>query len=94
MSGKVGSPVQKCPLKKEEGKEQNPKLHWIKFKIQDEKGRPLPGVTVLVSDSAGTLEEQTSDANGMIHIKNIKPGNCGLKSDWKMWTVDEVVYFQ
>lgn len=85
------SPIQECPLKEEK---QNPKLHWIKFKLQDDEGKPMSDIAVNITLPDGSMEEKISDKDGLIEIKNVQPGNCKIESNWKEYTVRETVFFQ
>jgi hypothetical protein len=96
MPTSIGSPKQSCPYsKKEEPEEkQDPKKHWIKFNIQDESGSPVPNVNIQVTLPDGSVEEKTSDANGIIEIRNIEPGTCKIESDWRELNVYDSVIIQ
>jgi hypothetical protein len=93
MATNVGSPVQPCPLnkKKEPLPIQDPFKHWINFNIKDDSGKPVANVTIQVVLPDGSVEEHTSDEKGIIEIKNIEPGTCKIKSDWKEITVNDAV---
>ena len=94
MPPPVDSPIQPClnqPQVIPEDK-QEPAKHWIKFKIQDKNQKPVPGVTVQIQLPDGSLVERSSDANGMIEINNVQPGNCKIVTDWKDLTADSTIY--
>lgn len=90
----VGNPVQACPLKKEEEKQQEATQHFIKFKLQDDKGKPMPNVRIKLTLPDASIEERISDEKGFIEIKNIPPGTCKLESDWKECNVKRTVFIQ
>jgi hypothetical protein len=96
MSTQVDSPIQTCLMKNPEEKEdsQDPKKHWIKFKILDESGKPVRGITVQIKLPDNSISENTSDEKGMIEINNIDPGECSFATDWKELTVGEIVYLK
>jgi hypothetical protein len=96
MATNVGSPVQSCPLNKnnEPAQKQDPAKHWIKFNIQDDSGNPVPNVTLNVVLPDGIVEEHTSDEKGLIEIKNIEPGMCKIEENWKELKVFDTVLIQ
>jgi hypothetical protein len=83
--------IQTCLNIKKEDETQDPNKHFVNFKVVDENGKPLEGITLLVTLPDGSSEEQSTNKDGMIEIKNIDPGNCILKSDWKKVKLDESV---
>jgi hypothetical protein len=95
----VGTVIIKC-YKKIFGKKDPPpppkkeETHFIKFSIVDDKGAPLPLVTVHITLPDGAIEEATSDKDGKIEIKNIKPGKCKVEYDWKNLTMNDIVMLQ
>jgi hypothetical protein len=93
MAKGTGYPKQSCPLNSNEEDEepQDSKKHWIKFSIQDEFGKPVPNVTLQVTLPDGSVEEKTSDKDGIIEIRNILPGICKIESDWKECTIEDAV---
>ncbi len=96
MPDKVGNPVATCPRKMAPMKESKPKevRHSVNFNIVDDKGAPLANIVIKVLLPDGSYEEKTSNAQGKIEIKNIKPGNCKIESDWKKLKVDDIVLIQ
>jgi hypothetical protein len=46
--------------------------------VRDETGAPLPGVSVELSRSAGTLDETVSDARGAYRFERVAPGRLHL----------------
>jgi len=96
MATNIASPKVTCPNKKVEEKEEEQDItkHQIKFLIQDKTGKPLPNITLQVTLPDNSVMEKTSNEKGLIEIKNIEPGNCIVKSDWKEYKVDEVVIIQ
>ena len=56
--------------------------HWIKFKVvDDESGRPIPGVALHVREPRGLERDYTTRPDGMIEIDEIDPGTCDVKSE-------------
>ena len=96
MATNVGNPAQSCPLKQTEylpPQQQEPKKHFINFKLVDDKGKPMENVQLLVTLPDGSTEEATTDKNGMIEIANVQPGSCKIAFDWKEATTDNFVFF-
>jgi hypothetical protein len=91
MTTNVGSPTLDCPLKKKPEK-QDPKKHWIKFKVVDTDNNPLKKVVLRITLPDGSSVEKTTDKNGMIEINNIEAGNCKLETDWKGHTVYDTLH--
>jgi hypothetical protein len=98
MATNAGSPKETCPFKKTEEKEEVQEItkHWIKFKVIDLQGNPVPNVTIQFSlpPDNKSVVEKTSDETGLIEIKNIKPGMCKIESDWKDLEVFDTVLIQ
>lgn len=96
MPTPVGSPVQPCPdgQSKEKAEEKKPELHWLKIQVNDDTGKPLAGVKVHVVLPDGAREEKTSDANGLIEIANLTPGNCTIDTDYDDQVLHESVLLQ
>ncbi len=61
---------------KEDEEEKKKKKSWIKIKLIDEAGDPVPGEYYKVTTSDGTVCSGTLDHNGQAEIKGIEPGNC------------------
>lgn len=52
---------------------------WIKFEIvDDESGKPVPGVTLRVRLPDGQERSGTSNAAGLIEFTEIQPGACDI----------------
>lgn len=73
--------IQDCPNKQTEEPVQDPDQHWIKFNVLNEFSEPVPDVTVQITLPDGSIEEKTSDKNGMIEILNIDAGECKVEYD-------------
>ena len=92
---KVSDPVQPCMNKQELPPEQDKnKTHFIKFQVNDENGKGFPGIIVSVALPDNSIHEEESDGNGVAEIKNIDSGTITLESDWRDFTLDEVVLIQ
>lgn len=87
------APVKPCPNQNKDDK-QDPKLHWIEFKIQDDKGNAMADVVVKLKLPNGSIETKTSDASGLIRMNNIEPGSCELLSNWKEHQVKDTVFIK
>ena len=93
MPNSVGNPVQGCPGKEQEEKEEKkPELHFIKFQVNDEEGKPLAGVKLHVVLPDGSREEKTSDDKGLIEINNLTPGNCTIDMEYDDHLLHETVF--
>jgi hypothetical protein len=92
----ISSPIQGCPYQNNPSTEekQDPKQHWIKFKLQDSQGQPVKGIKLKVTLPDGKIEEKISDETGAIEIRNIKPGSCKIDTDWSELTIHETVFLQ
>ena len=86
--------VKECILKHEAAIAQQAKLQWVQFKLQDDKGAPMPNVTLRVKLPDGKFEEATSDATGLIYIKNLKPGTCSLDLSFTGQSVETTAFLQ
>ncbi|RMF79499.1 MAG: type VI secretion system tip protein VgrG [Planctomycetota bacterium] len=51
---------------------------WIRIKLVDEEGNPVPGERYRVTCPDGTVKEGSLDANGRAYISGIDPGNCDI----------------
>lgn len=97
MADGVGSPVQDCPGKESGSnppEEKKPELHWIKFKVQDESGKAIPGIVLQVVLPDGSREEKSSDDKGMVEINNVKPGNCSIDFEFDDHIVHRTLFVQ
>lgn len=68
----------------EEEEEETPaesdELTWIKFEVvDDETGDPVKGVTLKVKLPDGSIRNATTDASGMIEIRDIPAGTCDIE---------------
>ena len=103
---KVNSPIVSCKNKKKTKpeEEQDPKKHWLKFKIIDEDNLLLEDVEVNISLPDDSSERKSynkksdKEDSGMIMIKNIDPGDCKIEINWhelikKRKTVFDAVLF-
>jgi hypothetical protein len=92
----VGSPACGCKnkTKKVEEEVQDPKKHFINFKVLDQNKKPIENVILHVILPDGSCVEKTTDKNGIVEIKNVEPGTCSLKSDWKKVSVYNAVLIQ
>ena len=52
------------------------KTSWIKLKLVDEAGSPVPGEAYKVKASDGRTASGTLDEKGEAEVKGIEPGNC------------------
>jgi len=96
MAINVGNPVQSCPLKQSDyipEQPQDPKKHFINFRLVDDNGKPLGNIQLLVTLPDGSSQEMATNEKGMIEIPNVDPGNCKIDFDWKEVTLDNVVLF-
>jgi hypothetical protein len=92
----VGSPIKSCKNKKggKSEEEQDPKKHWIKFKLVDTNNNPVKDVTLMVILPDGSREEKTTDKDGIVEIRNIEPGKCKLEFDWRGCTINDCLLIQ
>jgi hypothetical protein len=91
----IDSPVQVCPLKPAPPvPKKTDEKHFVNFKIVDENGKPVEGVILLIKLPDGSKEEHTTDKDGMIEIKGVKPGSCHIISDWHKLKADDIVLLQ
>ncbi|MEQ1761776.1 MAG: type VI secretion system tip protein TssI/VgrG [Pyrinomonadaceae bacterium] len=54
------------------------KKSWIKLKMVDEEGKPVPGQAYEVKTSDGKLRKGSLNHKGEAHIQGIEPGNCDV----------------
>lgn len=55
-------------------------LSWIKFKIvDDETGEPMSGVKLKIKLPDGSVQELTTDGQGMIHVTDIPSGSSDIQ---------------
>ncbi len=69
-----------------EGNEE--KKSWVKIKLVDEEGNPVPGVSYKVTTPDGRTASGSTDKEGKGEVKNIDPGNCKItfpKLDKEAW---------
>ena len=57
-------------------KEDPKKKSWIKLKLVDEAGKPVPGERYRIKTSDGKYRSGTLDHKGQAEVKGIEPGNC------------------
>ena len=63
--------------KKEKSSKEDPKKKsWIKLKLVDEAGKPVPGERYRIKTSDGKYRSGTLDHKGQAEVKGIEPGNC------------------
>lgn len=68
--------------------------HYVKFKLVDDCGNPMPGVKVSVTLPDKAIQERVSDAKGMIHIYLATAGACTVDLDWKDKKLSDTVLLQ
>ena len=90
------NPIKACILKVKQAlkKEPKPEEHFIKFLVQDDKGKPVKDVKIKLTLPDGAIEEVSSNAHGQIEIKGIKPGNCTLDLAWDEYAASEIAFLQ
>jgi hypothetical protein len=86
--------IKSCILKLEKAIAQQLNLHWVKFKLQDDKGQPMADVVVKVKLPDNTYEVATSNQQGMIEIKNLKPGTCSIDLSFEGQSSETTVFLQ
>lgn len=57
-------------------KEDPNKKSWIKIKLVDEEGKPVPGEAYEIKTSDGKYRSGCLNNKGQAYIKGIEPGNC------------------
>ncbi len=62
--------------KEKKHKEDKNKKSWIKIKMIDEAGRPVPGIRYKVTTPDGRVKSGSLDKNGKAHVKGFDPGSC------------------
>jgi type VI secretion system secreted protein VgrG len=62
--------------KKRPAKEDPKKKSWIKLKLVDEEGKPVPGEAYEIKTSDGKYRTGSLNNKGEAHVKGIEPGNC------------------
>ena len=58
--------------------EQREEDSWIRIKLVDEEGNPVPGERYCVTCPDGTEKKGTLDSNGRAYVGGIDPGNCDI----------------
>ncbi|MEO5860143.1 MAG: type VI secretion system tip protein TssI/VgrG [Pyrinomonadaceae bacterium] len=64
--------------KAKSSKEDPKKKSWIKLKMVDEEGKPVPSQAYEVKTSDGKIRKGSLNSKGEAHIKGIEPGNCDV----------------
>lgn len=54
-------------------------VHWIKFKVVDEKDKLLEGIKLNLAFSGKDPKTHGAEG-GFLHLKNLKPGTCDVKA--------------
>ena len=85
-----------CKNKEPEPEKQQPKEHFINFKLIDDKGKPIRNVVIegLLPGDEPFRIATGSAVKGVIEIKNIKPGEVVVHTNWKKLTIEDVVMIQ
>jgi hypothetical protein len=91
---KQGSSVLAVNKTQQPEEEQDPKKHWIKFRVVDKDNNPLEKVVLRVKLPDGSSVERTTDKNGLIEIKNIEPGNCKLETYWDGCALGDTLFIK
>lgn len=87
--------VKMCMLKLQKAVVQQLNMHWVKFMLKDDKGKPMPDVKVKVLLPDKKIELATSDGTGLIYIKNLSTaGNCTLDLTIDGQNVNNTVFIQ
>lgn len=74
---KIALEKRSAARKEKTHKEGDPtKPSWIKLKLVDEAGNPVPGEPYKVKTSDGRTASGTLDEKGEAEVKGIEPGNC------------------
>lgn len=74
---KIALEKRSAARKEKTHKEGDPtKTSWIKLKLVDEAGNPVPGEAYKVVTSDGRTASGTLDEKGEAEVKGIEPGNC------------------
>ena len=74
---KIALEKRSAARKEKTHKEGDPtKTSWIKLKLVDEAGNPVPGEPYKVKTSDGRTASGTLDEKGEAEVKGIEPGNC------------------
>ncbi len=74
---KIALEKRSAARKEKTHKEGDPtKTSWIKLKLIDEAGKPVPGEAYKVKTSDGRTASGTLDEKGEAEVKGIEPGNC------------------
>ena len=80
-----GEAVEAEPAQEVPGREPEPpeveeeKKSWIRVRIVDEEGNPVPSERYRITCPDGTVKERTTDANGMGYVSSIDPGMCQIE---------------
>ena len=83
-----------CKSKKPEVEKQKIQEHFINFKIQDQSGKPLHGITlngILPGDEKFSITLDEKD-QGILKIPNIKNGKVYITSNWRNITLNNAVF--
>jgi len=95
MATNVGNPVQSCVAKASDyipEQPQDPRKHFINFKLVDDKGKPVENVRLNVILPDGTPYDGNSNGEGKIEIPNVDPGSCKIEfDDWRTFTLEDSV---
>ena len=85
-----------CKDKQPEPEIQKPIEHFINFKLVDEKGKPIKNAIIsgiLPGNEPFKIASEKA-VNGVIEIKNIKPGKVIVHSNWKKLTINDILILQ
>ena len=64
--------------KEKRHKEDEDKKSWVKIKLVDEAGKPVPGVRYRVTTPGGRVASGSLNKEGKAEVKGIDPGNCQI----------------
>jgi type VI secretion system secreted protein VgrG len=62
--------------KEKKHKEDKNKKSWIKIKMVDEEGKPVPGVRYRITTPEGRVKSGSLNKDGKAHVKGFDPGSC------------------
>ena len=54
------------------------KTHFVGFQLNDDAGKPLPGVAYEVTLPDQSVASGTTDEKGEVMITNLDPGDCQI----------------
>jgi hypothetical protein len=77
------------PAQTDGSKQPSKKIHWVKFRVIDEKsGLPISGIVLTIRLSGNRHIESTTDRQGLVAVSDLDDTTCSVTSSLKHATLD------